>query len=324
MHAREISLHDLNVLHHGLDLTGPLRLRLRTVLPRFINRYRSLQSQLTRLDVAGSVSHPAEGESSEEQVLVGPRESPWSIFPGVCYKHLLSAHERDSGYDHAVDHDEQTEREPTDDDGHEELAGGVDEREDVGSTYVDNAEYQSEHGEADYGSEHYDDAQEYPQVPEDEVDAHEETDQLFTNDEPEPLPDADPTLKGPADPESTEYQDQDDGHEEGESSGDADTGTITASTHANSTDFPGDELRVLTDVRDSVVTDERHLEEIDGEFSQRTCFIVLFSAFSQNGKLTTQNIQVPRPVMSMGRSKRKSMDSQVCHVTIYCHVILFS
>ena len=72
MHAREISLHDLNVLHHGLDLTGPLRLRLRTVLPRFINRYRSLQGQITRLNVAGSVSHPA--EDSEEQVTVGSCE----------------------------------------------------------------------------------------------------------------------------------------------------------------------------------------------------------------------------------------------------------
>jgi hypothetical protein len=75
VHAREISLHDLNVLHHGLDLIGPLRLRLRTVLPRFINRYRSLQSQVTRLDVVRSASHPAEVESSEEQAFVGPRKS---------------------------------------------------------------------------------------------------------------------------------------------------------------------------------------------------------------------------------------------------------
>lgn len=271
VHAREISLHDLNVLHHGLDLIGPLRLRLRTVLPRFINRYRSLQSQVTRFDVVRLASHPA------EQAFVGSRESLWSIFLRVCDKHFPLAHERDSGYDHAVNHDEQTEREPTGDDGHEEPAGGVDEREDVGSTYVDHAEYQSEHGEADYNeSDQYDDAQEYPQVPEDEADAHEETDQLVTNDEPEPLPDADPTHKDSADPESTEYQEQDDGHEEGESSGDAEvTSTITASTHANSTGFPGNELRVLTDARDSVVTGEPQLEEIDGEFCHRMHFICL-------------------------------------------------
>lgn len=244
VHAREISLHDLNVLHHGLDMIGPLRLRLRTVLPRFINRYRSLQSQVTRLDVVRSASQPAEDEPSEEQAFVG------------------SPHEGDSGYDHAVNHNEQTEREPTGDDGHEELSGGVDEREDVGSTYLDHAEYQGENGEADY--DEYDNAQEYPQAPEDEANAREETDQFVTNDEPEPLPDADPTHKGSADPESVEYQERDDGDEDGEASDDAEvTSTITASTHANDTDFPGDELRILTEVRDSAATGEPQLEEID-------------------------------------------------------------
>jgi hypothetical protein len=252
------------------------------VLPRFINRYRSLQSQVTRLDVVGSASHPAEDESSEEQAFVGPRKSVWSISLRVCDKRLLSAHERDSGYDHAVNHDEQTEREPTGDDGHEELAGGMDEREDVGSTYLDHAEYQSENGEADYDeSEQYDDAQEYPQAPEDEADAREETDQFVTNDEPEPLPDADPTHNGSVDPESTEYQEQDDVHEEGEASGDAEvTSTITASTHANDTGFPGDELRVLTEVRDSVVTGEPQLEELDGK-SCRQCLSLSYSVPSR-------------------------------------------
>jgi hypothetical protein len=286
VHAREISLHDLNVLHHGLDVIGPLRLRLRTVLPRFINRYRSLQSQVTRFDVVRSASQPAEDEPSEEQAFVGSRESIWSISLRVCDKRLLSAHEGDSGYDHAVNHDEQTEREPTGDDGHEELAGGVDEREDVGSTYLDHAEYQSENEEADY--DEYNDAQEYPQVPEDEANAREETDQFVTNDDPEPLPDADPTHKGSADPESIEYQERDDGDEDGDASDDAEvTSTITASTHANDTDFPGDELRILTEVRDSEVTGEPQLEEIDGKSLSPMPFIVLFSAFSQNGKLST-------------------------------------
>lgn len=264
MHAREISLHDLNVLHHGLDLIGPLRLRLRTVLPRFINRYRSLQSQVTRLDVARSASHPLEDESPEDQAFVGSRESLSSISIRVAVKCLhLSAHERESGYDHAVNHNEQTEREPTGDDGHEEFAG-VDEHEDVVSTYLGHAEYQNEDGEADYDqSEQYDDTQEYTQAPEDEANAREETDQLVTNDEPEPLLDADPTIKGPVDLESTELQERDDGYEEGEASGDAEvTSTITASTHANDTGFPGDEMRVLTDL---IVTSEPQLEEIDGK-----------------------------------------------------------
>ena len=81
MHAREISLHDLNILHHGLDLIGPLRLRLRTVLPRFINRYRGLQGQITRLNVA-TASHPA--EDPEEQTFVGSRECFSSISQSLC------------------------------------------------------------------------------------------------------------------------------------------------------------------------------------------------------------------------------------------------
>ena len=263
-------------------MIGPLRLRLRTVLPRFINRYRSLQSQVTRFDVVRSASHPAEDEPSEEQAFVGSRESLWSVFLRVCDKRLLSAHEGDSGYDHAVNHDEQTEREPTGDDNHEELPGGADEREDVGSTYLDHAEYQSENGEVDYDeSEQYGDAQEYPQAPEDEAEAREETDQFVTNYEPEPLPDADPTHKGSADPESTEYQERDDGHEDGEASDDAEvTSTITASTHANDTGFLGDELRVLTGVRDSVVTGEPQLEEIDGK-SYRQCLSLSYSVPSR-------------------------------------------
>ena len=266
VHAREISLHDLNVLHHGLDLNGPLRLRLRTVLPRFMNRYRSLQSQVTRFDVA-RLSQPAEDEPSEEQAHVGSRESLWLISLRVCDKRVLSAHDRDLGYDHAVNHAEQTEREPTGDDGHEELVGSVDEREDVGSTHLARAEYQSENAEADYdGPEQYDDTQEYSQAPEDEQEAREGTDQFVTNDEPEPLPDADPAHEGSADPESAEYQEQVDGHEEGEASGDAEvTSTITASTHANDTGFGADELHVLTEVRDPVVTGEPQLEEIDGK-----------------------------------------------------------
>jgi len=231
-----------------------------------------------------------EDESSEEQAFVGSRESLWSVSLRVCDKRLLLAHERDPGYDHAVNHDEQTEQEPTGDDGHEELAGGVDEREDVGSTYLDHAEYQNENEEADYDeSEQYDDAQEYPQAPEDEANAREETDQFVTNDEPEPLPDADSTHNGSADPESTEYQERDDGHEDSDASGDAEvTSTITASTHANDTGLQGDELRVLTEVRDSVVTGEPQHEEIYGK-SYRQCLSFSYSlpsrrtASSQHG-----------------------------------------
>ena len=194
----------------------------------------------------------------------------------LCGKCFLSVHERDPGYYHVVNDDGQTKREPTGDGGHEELTGDVVEREDVESTYLDHAEYQGGHEEADYDeSEPYADAQEYPQAREDEADAREETDQFVTNDESEPLPDADPTHKSSADPESTEYQEHE-GHEEGEASADAEvTSTVNVSTHAKETGFPDDELRVLTEVRDSV--GDPQFEEFEGRFLLPMYFAVLFT-----------------------------------------------
>lgn len=52
IHAREFSLHDLNVLYDGSDFAGPLRLRLTATIPRFIFRYYALQEQIQRLDLA--------------------------------------------------------------------------------------------------------------------------------------------------------------------------------------------------------------------------------------------------------------------------------
>ncbi|KAH8829652.1 hypothetical protein DL96DRAFT_1599010 [Flagelloscypha sp. PMI_526] len=49
IHAREVSLHDLNVLHDGSGLSGPLRLRLYLLTPRFILRYRALEREVNTL-----------------------------------------------------------------------------------------------------------------------------------------------------------------------------------------------------------------------------------------------------------------------------------
>ncbi|KAG5649909.1 hypothetical protein H0H81_001529, partial [Sphagnurus paluster] len=46
--AHEVSLHDLNILHDGLNKSGPLRLRLKTSTPRFMDRYHTLQEQIAR------------------------------------------------------------------------------------------------------------------------------------------------------------------------------------------------------------------------------------------------------------------------------------
>jgi hypothetical protein len=69
VYAQEISLHDLNVLHDGSDFTGPLRIHLRSAVPRFILRYRLLQEQISRLDLAAGADEnvAAEGYVPEAQ-----------------------------------------------------------------------------------------------------------------------------------------------------------------------------------------------------------------------------------------------------------------
>ncbi|KIM87614.1 hypothetical protein PILCRDRAFT_285428 [Piloderma croceum F 1598] len=62
-HAREITLHDLNVLHDGSDLSGPLRLQLHLTVPRFIIRYHMLRDQVARLNLAAE-----EGEEGEQAI----------------------------------------------------------------------------------------------------------------------------------------------------------------------------------------------------------------------------------------------------------------
>ncbi|KAF8522101.1 hypothetical protein BU17DRAFT_44904, partial [Hysterangium stoloniferum] len=49
IHAREVSLHDLGILHAGCDLSGPLSLRLDTISPRFGTRYRAIRDEIVRV-----------------------------------------------------------------------------------------------------------------------------------------------------------------------------------------------------------------------------------------------------------------------------------
>ncbi|TCD65410.1 hypothetical protein EIP91_002709 [Steccherinum ochraceum] len=64
VHAPEITIHDLNDLHDRAGLQGPLRMKMRTLTPRFISRYYALREQLSRLDV-GLEEQPA--DDSEQQ-----------------------------------------------------------------------------------------------------------------------------------------------------------------------------------------------------------------------------------------------------------------
>lgn len=275
VHAREISLHDLNVLHDGLGLTGPLRLRLRTVLSRFICRYRSLQSQVTLLGVSEATNHPADDLNENERAYVGPRES--MVDPSWGYEvNILSAPETDSGYHQVLNDDRQIKREPTNDGDHEVLTkGNVDEPEDVESTDYAHAEYQDEHEEETYDeSEQYADAREYPQVLEEEADTHEETDQLVANDESEFVLDADPTYEGSTDPETTEDQEREEHGEDGVSADVEVPNSTTASTHTKETVLPSTKLGVLTEVPESAATGE-HTQPEDSEGKSCQCFMVL-------------------------------------------------
>ncbi|KAK7693284.1 hypothetical protein QCA50_002851 [Cerrena zonata] len=51
MYMHEVTLHELNILHDGADLSGPLRLRLYARSPRFITRYHALRDQISRLEI---------------------------------------------------------------------------------------------------------------------------------------------------------------------------------------------------------------------------------------------------------------------------------
>ena len=72
VHAREVTLHDLNVIHDGSDLQGPLRMHLHLSVPRFIFRYHTLRDQIARLNLV------AEGEEEEKLAAYDHRGFPES------------------------------------------------------------------------------------------------------------------------------------------------------------------------------------------------------------------------------------------------------
>ncbi|KAI0057102.1 hypothetical protein BV25DRAFT_1995146 [Artomyces pyxidatus] len=89
IYAREVSLHDLNVLHDGSDLTGPLRIRLRTITPRFIDRYHSLRDQIARLNFVDEtgVAYEGTGETEYHSEAVGSDEVHHGLAPSGDYEY---------------------------------------------------------------------------------------------------------------------------------------------------------------------------------------------------------------------------------------------
>jgi hypothetical protein len=52
-YIRDMSLHDIDMLHDNAALPGSLRLKLQTVSPRFIMRYSALRAQISGLELEG-------------------------------------------------------------------------------------------------------------------------------------------------------------------------------------------------------------------------------------------------------------------------------
>ncbi|KAK0502799.1 hypothetical protein EDD18DRAFT_606925 [Armillaria luteobubalina] len=67
-YASEVTLHELNIIHDVSEISGPLRLRLHTVTPRFIVRYRQLQDQVARLQLGSEEAfYTADEETKQNQ-----------------------------------------------------------------------------------------------------------------------------------------------------------------------------------------------------------------------------------------------------------------
>lgn len=72
VYAREVTLHDLNVLHDVSSINGQLRMRLYASTPRFITRYQYLQGHVSQLNLEPPSDVPlAEINNLEEAPLEG-------------------------------------------------------------------------------------------------------------------------------------------------------------------------------------------------------------------------------------------------------------
>ncbi|KAF7796892.1 hypothetical protein EIP86_008077 [Pleurotus ostreatoroseus] len=78
VYAREVTIHELNVLHDGIDLRGPLRLRLTSSSPRFITRYHSLRDQIAQLTLEINGEASAYDEQPAHESYIEPTSEYYS------------------------------------------------------------------------------------------------------------------------------------------------------------------------------------------------------------------------------------------------------
>ncbi|KAL0947323.1 hypothetical protein HGRIS_013442 [Hohenbuehelia grisea] len=98
VYAREVTLHELNVLHDAHRFGGPLRLRLRTVHPRFITRYHWLQDNIGRLHLGEEQVTNDSGYVHQEQGKI----YHWTFCDSRVLTSFSEPHSTvDSSYEHA-------------------------------------------------------------------------------------------------------------------------------------------------------------------------------------------------------------------------------
>lgn len=61
-------MHELDVIHGGSDLHGPLRLKLKFVAPRFVTRYHLLRDQISRLNLTADGDELVSGAPASDPV----------------------------------------------------------------------------------------------------------------------------------------------------------------------------------------------------------------------------------------------------------------
>ena len=88
IHTRDVTLHDLNILHDVSGLDGLLRIKLSQSLPRFIYRYQRLQEEVNRLhlDIGTDEEYTAEAGDGDVSVATNGK---YSCFEAVSATDIL-------------------------------------------------------------------------------------------------------------------------------------------------------------------------------------------------------------------------------------------
>lgn len=112
------------MLHDGSDFTGPLRIHLRSAIPRFILRYRLLQEQISRLDLAAGADEHVAAEGLYSSLTLSKLFSNVAVgfVPAVQHEAAPDAdrHEEEAQLDVEHHEDDAGNHEEEDADHHEE------------------------------------------------------------------------------------------------------------------------------------------------------------------------------------------------------------